>query len=745
MFRTLPLLVAGILLISSTELSAAVRGVVIDRIRNTAVSGATVGIRETRQIEVSDRNGRVLLDMNTGDRYTIVVDTPGYNKSVQIVQSADPGAILKIYISPRLFNENEIVVTAKKNKPHTSRRTIHREELRRVPGSGGDIMRTIQALPGVATANDISGELFVRGNGPYDNRILVDKFWISRAYHFGGFVSVINTDVIDSIDFYSGGFPAQYGEATGSVLDIHSRDTVSPVPSVKLNVNLLTADAVVEGPVGENGFFIFSGRRSYFDLYAERVIEENRDVDVTALPFFWDYQGKLGYRFSRNNVVSLLMYGSGDRMGLVVNDSEDEDPDFANRKFNYNMFFHGIGFTWAYSNGRGFISKLKAGTYTETQRLYFGEYLDVDLALKGGMVREDVSLQISDMFDIDFGADYVYAVIDLTAVAPVVKQYAPQNPVFPEDYTFEELRMNGLGYHHVSGYLQGTLTVWSIAWVLGGRFDVHKDINSFHYLSPRSSVELTIDRKNRISFATGLYQQVHDMYFTNDTFGNPGLTTQKAVHYVLGYSHDFHTDVTLTIEGYYKKLWDLVVAGGEQTFDDAGTGRVYGGEIFLQRKLSRDFFGWVSYGYSVSQRDDHDGQGEYRFNYDRTHIVNVILSCRIVSWFQAGVKWRYATGLPVTKIIGSRYDADQGEYFPIYSSDYNGDRLPAYHKLDIRFDFFADMGGAKWNFYIEFLNAYNSPNVYDRSFNQRQPYSGDNPSDIQDLPFLPYLGIEVRF
>lgn len=738
-------MVAGTLLMFSGALHAAVRGVVIDHAAKTAVSGASIGVRETRQIAVSDRNGHVTLDMNTGGRYTVVVDTPGYNKLVIVVQSADPDTLLKIFLTPRLFSENEILVTAKKNKPTTSRRTVGREEMKRIPGSGGDMMRSIQALPGVAAANDISGELFVRGNGPYDNRILVDKFWISRAYHFGGFVSVINTDVIDSIDFYSGGFPVHFGEATGSILDIHSRDTVSAVPSVKLNVNLLTADAVVEGPFGDNGFFIFSGRRSYFDLYAESVIEKNRDVDVTALPFFWDYQGKIGYRFSRNNVITLLTYGSGDRAALVVNDSGDEDADFANRKFNYNMFFHGMGCTWTYRNGRGFVSKLKAGTYAETQRMYFGEYLDVDLSLKGGMVREDVSIQLSDMFDIDFGIEYMYALIDLTAVAPVVKQYAPQNPSFPEDYTFEELTMSGLGYHHASGYAQGTLSVLAVKWALGVRFDIHRDINSFSYLSPRSSIEVAIDRINRISFATGLYQQVHDMYFTNDTFGNPELTTKKAVHYVLGYSHDFPAAMTLTIEGYYKKLWDLVVAGGVQTFDDAGTGNVYGGEVFLKRNLGRDFFGWISYGYSVSKRNDHDGQGEYLFNYDRTHIVNIIVSYRAVSWFQAGVKWRYATGLPYTEIIASRYDQSEGEYFPVYSNDYNSGRLPAYHKLDIRFDFFADMFGAKWNFYIELLNAYNNPNVYDRSFNQRQPYSDDNPSDVQDLPFLPYFGIEVRF
>jgi hypothetical protein len=108
----------------------------------------------------------------------------------------------------------EILITGRQDKQTVSRKAVEREELRRRPGAAGDALRGLQSLPGVAVSADYSGELYVRGNGPYDNRIFLDRFWIYQAYHFGGFVSIIPADIIDNIDFYAGGFPVMYGEAT---------------------------------------------------------------------------------------------------------------------------------------------------------------------------------------------------------------------------------------------------------------------------------------------------------------------------------------------------------------------------------------------------------------------------------------------------------------------------------------------------------------------------------------------------
>ncbi len=720
-------------------------GVIIDRQTNRALSGVTVGVYETREIVVTDDFGRFFLNLTEGKNYTLLLSMPGYKTRKIPIKSFRASQIAKIYLDQVLVSGEEIVVTAKKDKPNISRRTVKREELKRVPGAGGDIMRTIQALPGVATASDFSGELYVRGNGPYDNKILFDKFWLPQAYHFGGFVSVINSDFIDSIDFYSGGFPVYYGEATGAILEISSREKLEPTWGGKINVNLLTADAVLEAPFLDNGYILLSGRRSYFDLYAKKMISEIEEVELSVLPVFWDYQAKIGYYFTKSNLIELLFYGSGDKIGLTFRDNEKTDVDFANKSFDYGNLFHGQGITWKYTPSRKLHSSFKVGGYEQKQRLFFGEYLNMDLMINGGIIREDLSFLLSKYLELDAGAEYLYAALDLDAQVPVVRQGVTANPNFPEDFNFYTLRLKGLSYHHYSSYLQGTVRLSPVKWVLGGRYDLHKDVVSFQYVSPRTSLEFALTDRDRITLATGLFQQAHDIYFTNDVFGNQDLTTSKAIHYVAGYAHDFDSHTSLSLEGYYKRLWDLIVSGGPKTFDDNGTGRVYGGEVLLRRTLTRRFFGWFSYGYSVSKRNDQDDKGEYFFDYDRTHIVNIIASYKFNHWFQMGAKWRYATGLPTTAVVGSRYDPAQGEHFPLYSDDFNGSRLPAYHKLDIRFDFFTKWFGVDWDFYLEVLNAYNNKNIYQRDFNQREPYSDSNPKDVRDLPFLPYFGVEVRF
>ncbi len=728
----------------------AARGIVIDREANTALAGATVGVKETGEVVVSDAAGRFTVRVEPGKDYTVRAAMPGYR--VRTVKLSGTGGLLRIFLERDVFSAGEVLVTARQEKQITSRQTVRREELQKIPGSSGDLMRGIQSLPGVSTGSDISGELYVRGNGPYDNRILVDKFWLTQAYHFGGFVSVINTDMIESIDFYSGGFPVMYGEALGSVLDIKTRDKLEPTWGGKININLLTADAVIETPFTDRGYFLLSARRSYFDLYAKKFIQDVAEVEITTLPVFWDYQMKFGYHFSRENVVELLAYGSSDRIALTIKENEENDKDFENRSMDYDSVDYGEGFTWRFVPSKTVKSVFKAAAYNQTQKMFFGEYLDVDVRIRGAMLREDLSVQVSKHIDIDAGAEYIYARVDLDALAPVLKATVPdpEHPNFPDDFDIKELGVDNLDYHHLGGYLQGALTAGPVKWTLGVRGDMHADFGRSWYASPRSSIEVTVLEKNRFSFATGLYQQAHDLYFTNDTFGNPDLSTKKAVHYIAAWHRDIGTNTTVSVEGFYKKLWDLIVSGnGGEAFSDTGTGRVYGGEVLLRRNLADQFFGWASYGYSVSKRDDGDAKGEYIYEYDRTHIVNIIASWKPLRWLQVGLKWRYATGLPYTKIVGSYYDTSvpgEEEHVPIYSPDYNGVRLPAYHKLDLRFDFFTDWFGAKWDIYVELMNTYNSKNISSKEFNQRKPYdSSDNPEDVRDFPILPYLGVEVRF
>ncbi len=722
-----------------------IQGVVVDRATNRPSGGATVGIIETGQTAIADEKGRFRIALPRPGRYTLAAHSPGYEQT-RLVITADPRKTYMVYLTQRVITTREIVVTAKKEKQNVSRRTLEREEIKKVPGGAGDLMRSIQTLPGVASAGDISGQLYVRGSGPYDNRILIDKFWLANAYHYGGFVSVINTDLIDSIDFYSGAFPAIFGEATGSVLELHTREKEEPTWGGKINVNLLTADAVLEMPLSENGYLILSGRRSYFDLYAEKFLSNMDQVRVTEMPVFWDYQAKAGYQFSKGNRIEFLSYGFEDQVGVHFKNTKEVDSYLQKRNLSYYVRSYGNGFTWKFAPSKRFHSVFKVGSAVESDHFFLGEYVDFDLRLNAIMLREDMGIAIADFYDINLGGEYVYANVDLKGRLPIATNTATNNPVFPDDFTITDFTIRNLYYSHWAGYLQNVFTVKPVKWTVGARYDAHRDVSEFAYVSPRSSLEVSVTDADRVSFATGLYQQAHDIYYTNRIFGNPSLTTAKAAHYVLSYHRDLAEKTTFSLETYYKKLWDLAVTGASDTlFSDRGTGYVYGGEILLQRKLTRGFFGWFSYGYSVSRRDDLDGKGEYAFQYDRTHIVNIIASYKLRDWFQAGIKWRYATGLPYTEITGSIYNPMKSEYLPEYSSDYNGRRYPDYQKLDIRFDFYTAWFGLRWNLYLEILNAYNHHNVLSQDFRRHTPYGDNNPRYNYDLPFLPYFGVEVRF
>lgn len=720
-----------------------VKGIVIDKAANRAIAGASVGVQETREIVVADEYGRFTLSLEPGTKYTVIVQVPGYRRTVITLEKADPAGLLKVFMTEELVSGDEILVTARKEKQNVGRQTIRRDEVKKVPGTAGDMMRAVQGLPGVATSNDVSGQLYVRGNGPYDNRFLVDKFWLVNAYHYGGFVSVINSDLIESIDFYSAAFPVMYGEATGAILEINTRQKEEPTWGGKVNVNLLTADFVLETPFTENGYMILSGRRSYFDLYAQKLVEKMQDVDVTTMPLFWDYQGKIGYFISKKNIIEVIWYGSQDKVGMVI--KSDDDLDLKGRKFYDDAYFHGGGVTWKYIPSKNFISTFKTGVMYQKTRLFFGEYLDVDNTVIGSITREDLSLTFSKLLDLDLGAEYIYGRVNLDAVVPVPNRIEPPPLIFPDDFNFINLRLNNLNYHHFGSYVQNTMDLSPLKWVLGARYDLQQDVERFHYVSPRTALELSLDKSNRISAATGYYQKAQDIYYTNKTFGNPDMTTQKAWHYLVGYHHDFDRHTTFSLEAYYKRLWDLPVTTAAGSFDDKGTGRVYGGEFLFRRNLAEKFFGWASYGYSVSRRDDHDGGGCYFFDYDRTHTINLIASYKPYDWLQVGLKWKYSSGLPYTKIIGDIGPGGDGQYNPVYSDNYNGSRFPAYQKLDIRFDFFKNWWGLKWDLYIEILNVYNSKNINSEEFSQKEPYSSSNPKKAGDLPFLPYFGVEVRF
>src|SRR5579859_4168859 len=161
-----------------------------------------------------------------------------------------------------------LTIQADREQVGETRRSLAPEEARSLPGTNGDALKVLQDLPGMGRSPFATGELLVRGAAPGDSKVFLDGQEIPQLYHFGGLTSVVNTEVLDSIDFLPGGFGVRYGGATAGVVDLTTRGAPEEKSSGVTDVNIYDAQAVGKTPLakdGSAGRVVAALRRSYID------------------------------------------------------------------------------------------------------------------------------------------------------------------------------------------------------------------------------------------------------------------------------------------------------------------------------------------------------------------------------------------------------------------------------------------------------------------------------------------------
>jgi hypothetical protein len=177
-----------------------------------------------------------------------------------------------------------------------------------------------------------------------------------------------------------------------------------------------------------------------------------------------------------------------------------------------------------------------------------------------------------------------------------------------------------------------------------------------------------------------------------------------------------------------------------QALVGTGEGRSFGMQVLLRRELSKGFFGWVAYTLLRSERRDDAGAAWRLFDFDQTHVLTALASYELGKGFDVGVRFRYATGFPRTPVVGSYYDARRDLYNPILGSQ-NGERIPAFWQLDVRFSKTWNIASTKLEAYVDVQNVTNHSNaeeiVYSADYSQKRYISG--------LPILPIVGARWAF
>jgi len=734
-----------------------IRGTVVNAATMEPLPGATVQVVGLPVGGSTDIEGKFTIRAVPVGTQQVRASLVGYSPAIvgDVVVSTGRPAILMVRLSEALIETEtvEAVGSVFRRAPDeaVSVQRLQAEEIRRSPGGFEDVIRAISVLPGVAQAQPGRNDLVVRGGAPSENLFLIDGIEVPNINHFGtqgatgGPISFINLDFVRETAFSTGGFGAKYGDRMSSVfsvdLDDGRRDQYGG--KATLSATLFGLDA--QGPLGDRGSLLFSARRSYLDFIFKAA-------DFAFVPEYWDFFGKATYDVDRDNTVTILGFAVIDDVSFFDETADQRYDNSTVLGSDQNQWIGGV--SWRRLLGKGFVTTSFSYNSVKFNQIQRDSLLNTvfsnDAREQEAVLRSDVTLQPNKGTEIGFGAQAKLVSSRGEAALPgYVTSFGDTIGFSLQDYDVAGVK--------AAAYVQASQQVLArLRVTLGGRADYFSEIGTKVVFSPRFSALYNLTDLTGVGASVGLYHQ-SPSYIWLAREANRSLAPAKAWQYVLGVEHLFRADLRFRVEGFakvyrgYAASLDrtyLVLAntgagfGGSQDnfaafgFDllnNGGTGRSYGLEFLLQKKLSEiPLYGVASLTISDTRFTPLDGV-ERPGSFDQRVLFNLSGGYRFDERWEVSARFRLATGQPYTP-----YESD-GTQDP---AKYNTVRTETFHALDLRAD-------RRWNFsrwtltvYVDVQNVYNNKYSGVPQWDAREGEVEENESAIG---ILPSIGVSAEF
>ncbi len=616
-----------------------------------------------------------------------------------------------------------------------TKRSLGGDELLRVAGTRGDPLKAIEYMPGVARSPQAEF-VIIRGSSPADSEVQFEGAPVYRLYHFGGLTSFVQPRLLAKIDLYPGNFSARFGRKMGGIIDVAVRDPRTDGLHGMVDINLVDSSFLFEGPLGPSWSFAIAAKRSYIDLFIDKLVPKD-ELQVTAAPVYWDYQAMLAYKPSSRDRLRAMVYGSYDDLRLILAHPDDADPAIRGGLSSRSVFHRGQ-LTWQHQYGTAIEHEinLSVGPYSFNQSV--GPGLTFQIPGYDSFLRAEWRDQVSERVRLIGGLDLAYTWFNGNYNGPAVTQLdGDPNPFGPltgqqnvqVDRRFDSFRP--AAYAEAVWQATDRLTL-----VPGGRVDYSSDLQRWTF-DPRLTTRFQLTATTTLKGGVGLFSQAPQFPESLPVVGNPHLRPSHAQHYSLGVEQDVGARLKLTVEGFYKRLSLLTVNSPVpgQNLDNDGIGRIYGAEASAKLRPTSRSSGFLSYTLSRSERNDH-GTTWRLFNWDQTHILTVAGSYRLGRGWDLSGTFRYVTGNPLTPAVASVYNANTDTYKPVYGA-INSARSNAFHRLDLRVEKSWAVASGNLALYLDVQNAYNRKNEEGRGYNYDYTQSGV----VSGLPILPTFGI----
>ena len=732
-----------ILLLLASNLMAqtgTLKGRVYDALNNEALPFVNVVISNTTTGAVTDIDGNFIITGVKPGYVTLSVSFVGYKTYItpELLVSNAKAVEIDIALEQTDQSLDEVVINAspfvKTEESPVSLRSIGVKEIETNPGSNRDISKVIQSFPGVAFTPSNRNDVIVRGGAPSEARYYLDGVEIPNINHFatqgasGGSNGIINSDFIREVNFYAGAFPANRGNALSAVFDFKQIDGNDEKFKFRGTVGASETSFTLDGPLSDKTTVIASVRRSYLQFLFK----------IIGLPFeptYNDFQFKSRTRIDAKNEITIIGLGAYDVNKLntsIENPTEDQ---------RYILNFLPVSKQWNYTLGAVYkhYSENSYQTIVLSRNMLENsayKYLNNDESSETNKLLEYKSWEIENKlrveqttrignYKINFGVNGEFAKYTNDTYQKIFVANNLKTVEYSSLLDFFKYGAFGQVSHE---FMDNTLTL-SLGFRMDGNTYSESMANPF---SPRFSASYKLTDDLSINFNTGRYYQT-PAYTTlgfreNNKFVNKenNLKYITSDHIIGGFEYRLGETSIFTVESFGKFYQNYPVSitdkislanrpadfgvVGDEAVTSTGGGRAYGFEVYNQNRFPNKLNLIFSYTF-VRSEFENDDESFSPAAWDNKHLLIVTASKDFGKGWNAGVKWRFAGGLPYTPYdlekssLRAAWDVRNQPYLDY--NNVNGERFAAFHQLDLRIDKSFFLRKTTLRFYIDVQNAYN--------------------------------------
>lgn len=634
---------------------------------------------------------------------------------------------------------------------------------------GEDIYRAITRIPGIS-ANDFSAKFNIRGGEDNEVLVMLDGMELTDPFHvkdiMGGALSIVDATIIQNADILTGGFNAEYGNKMSGVFNISSIQPTENTKSFSASLSMMNARIMSKGTFNNSkSSYIFSARRGYLDLVLDLL-----DEAAIPKPTYYDIYGKIEHKLNDKHTLSLSVLHAGDKFNMKEDDLDNTKSDYSN---NY-----------AWLNLKSIISKdlllqtVASYSYLTHNRYgigFFGNGESMDkqfeindkrkLSLAG--LKFDFTYNFEDKLTIKAGSGISYGKADYKYHS----QYFLES--FDQYYLYTRIpKENLIDYEPTStlfnSYISSKFKITDkLVSELGLRYD-YNSLTKESLASPRISLAYLLGEKTFIRSSWGIFnqsQKVNELRIQNAerNFSD----SQTAEHYVLGFEHQFNNGFNFRIEGYYKKMTNLLTGfknigktiymfpevHKDLLIFDYDYAEAKGIETYLKYDNGGKFSFWTSYSLTLAKEfvnsiislNNHIPINEDVIPRDNVskHTFYFDVNYRPSKYWHFNLAFQYRSGGPITLPGLFTVQTSNGSRTMMGFNNYNGSNLPQYRRTDIKItrNFFTSVG--KFRLFLEILNIEGRNNI--RSYDFYTEYYNNKPKIIQEtakwFPLMPSFGI----